>query len=78
MFLSLSLYCIVPHDASHTVRRFVESLFITHTEAKLNTSGHLLQQQDESNTSNYVHPMSYEAKIIDRGNWCHNLVFRHF
>jgi hypothetical protein len=31
----------VPTNASTAVRRFVEALFITHTEAKLNTDGHL-------------------------------------
>jgi len=31
----------VPSDGSDALRRLVEALFITHTEAQLNTDGHL-------------------------------------
>jgi len=59
-------------DASEPVRRFVEALFITHTEAKLNRFGRLLHE-DEDNNDN-IHPISLEARIFDRGEWCRNIV----
>ena len=69
-------------DVSDTVRRFVESLFITHTETKLNTLGRLLHQDDDNNDNNNdnnvnFHGMSPEARIIiDRGEWCRNVIHR--
>ena len=81
IYLHLSII-LVPIDASDTVRKFVETLFITHTEAKLNTSGHLLHMKDDNNghddadTENSKHPMSYEAQRLDRGEWCRNLLHR--
>ena len=51
------------------VRRFIESLFITHTEAKLNTSGRLLREDNDS-----------EDDHIDanRGLWCRNIVYQQY
>lgn len=37
----LSNISLVPDHAADFVRRFIESLLITHTESKLNTAGHL-------------------------------------
>jgi hypothetical protein len=62
----------VPIHTSSAFRRFVESLFITHTEAKLNTDGHLdkLLFPDDgimitpNNTSQQHDP------------WCKNLIRR--
>lgn len=64
-------------DASEALRRFVEALFITHTEAKLNTSGQILRNQtneDEVNDGNMIDLRSNEAQTQDRGIWCRNLV----
>jgi hypothetical protein len=69
------LFFSVPIDASDAVRRFVEALFITHTETKLNTSGRLLHCQNEDETT--IYPVSMEARVIDRDEWCRNLVFPH-
>lgn len=61
----------VPIHASDALRRFVEALFITHTEAKLNTDGHLdaLLFPDAMAVGN------------DSGQqndpWCKHLVRRH-
>ncbi|CAF1512731.1 unnamed protein product, partial [Didymodactylos carnosus] len=68
----------VPVDASEPVRRFVESLFITHTEAKLNTFGQLLHEDDDNNddTDDNIDRMSSEAIIADRGEWCRNVIHR--
>jgi hypothetical protein len=33
----------VPNPCSETLRRLIESLFITHAECKLNQTGHLIQ-----------------------------------
>jgi hypothetical protein len=64
------------------VRRFVEALFITHTETKLNTSGQLLNQNnndDDANNNNNnnhgnINSISSEAQIKDRQEWCRDLV----
>jgi hypothetical protein len=48
-YLNCLTLCVVPVDASDIVRRFVESLFITHTETKLNTLIQLLGHQDNDN-----------------------------
>lgn len=79
-------YCfcvVVPLDVSDVVRRFIESLFITHTEAKLNTSGQLLRADDETTTNNdqdneTIDRTSSEPLLKDRGEWCRNIVFRHY
>jgi hypothetical protein len=59
------------------LRRFVEALFITHTEARLNTSGQILRDQsndDEVNDGDNPDRVSTEARTQDRGEWCRNLV----
>ena len=64
-------------DATEALRRFVEALFITHTEAKLNTSGQILRDQtneDEVNDGNVVDLRPQETHTQDRGIWCRNLV----
>ena len=64
-------------DASEALRRFVEALFITHTEARLNTSGQILRDQsndDELNDGDNTDRVSTETRSQDRGEWCRNLV----
>ena len=76
---------LVPDDVSEAVRRFVEALFITHGETKLNTSGrllHLIDQDDQYNNSSanscpITYPMSLEAQAFDREEWCRDLTFPH-
>lgn len=85
-------YSIVPEDVSESVRRFVEALFITHAETKLNTSGRLLHLNDEPNqnmesnssssgqtttTTTITYPMSLEMQAFDREEWCRDLFFPH-
>ena len=75
---------LVPEDASEPVRRFVEALFIIHTETKLNTSGRLVgalnndsdQQNDLYNiaASSPMLPLSIDAQILDREEWCLDLM----
>jgi hypothetical protein len=43
----LPSFHLVPQETSSTLRRFIETLFITHAQTKLNTFGHL---DDESST----------------------------
>ncbi|CAF1297292.1 unnamed protein product, partial [Adineta steineri] len=59
------------------VRRFVESLFITHTETRLNTAGRLLRNDDDNENEN-EYPLSIEAQIRNRGDWCRNIVLHHY
>ena len=64
-------------DALDALRRFVEALFITHTEARLNTSGQILRDQsndDEVNDGDNTDRVSTETRSQDRGEWCRNLV----
>ncbi len=65
---------VVPNNCSQPLQRIVESLFITHTEAKLNTIGHLDGRIINDNLNPYG--MTENRIIIDRGNWCTNLVRR--
>ena len=70
-------FILVPDDATKTVRQFVESLFITHAETRLNTSGRLVCDDDTNNNNNvnihHIH-MNREAWIIDRGEWCRDVI----
>jgi hypothetical protein len=61
---------IVPNNASDTLRRLIEALFITHTETKLNTIGHLdqLVSSKEINSTSFV---EYDV-------WCEDLIRRKF
>ncbi|CAF4755452.1 unnamed protein product, partial [Rotaria sp. Silwood2] len=55
-----------PENASNGLRRFIESLFITHAQTKLNTLGHLddenslihVECTDELCYENLVRPMT--------------------
>ncbi|CAF1541503.1 unnamed protein product, partial [Adineta steineri] len=40
-FYQASIIAVLPEKASSVLRRFVETLFITHAQTKLNTFGHL-------------------------------------
>ena len=72
----ISFCYLVPIDASDAVRRFVETLFITHTEAKLNTCGRLLQEDDDDdNNDNNTPVMLSNGYLIDRGEWCRNIAY---
>jgi len=72
------------------VRRFVESLFITHTEAKLNTSGRLVPRvydSDEIDRMNIRYDLAkgcsptsqivIDIQLEDREEWCLDLIFPH-
>lgn len=64
VFDFLSFHFIsVPDTCSRHLRRFIEALFITHTETKLNMIGRL--------THRYPY-MNYDMK--NRGQWCSNLI----
>ncbi|CAF1164515.1 unnamed protein product [Adineta ricciae] len=77
-----TIIAVLPTDAVDIVRRFVEALFITHTEANLNIAGRLFNNRQTSdayklttNLSSHAEiQMSMEEQIEDRGNWCHNLL----
>ena len=62
--ICLSMFIVlVPDTCSRHLRRFIESLFVTHTETKLNLLGRLIYR--------------YPYVIFDsthRGNWCVNLI----
>ncbi len=58
-------------DATEIVRKFVESLFITHTEPNLNTSGRILHSNNNNNNNNN------NDNNDDRGQWCRNLIVPH-
>ena len=67
--ISSSFVRLVPLDVSDVVRRFVEALFITHTETKLNTFGRLLHISED--------PYEDDEQFLARGVWCRNVVFNH-
>ena len=82
---------LVPNNASDALRRFIEALFITHAQTKLNTDGHLDQllfpDHDDSvtmnpNTSTTAASSSLideQQQQMDKGEeevWCKNLVRR--
>ncbi|CAF1520413.1 unnamed protein product [Rotaria magnacalcarata] len=73
--LHLDLYqanivAVLPNNASEALRRFVEALFITHAETKLNTIGHLDQLTKSDSTK--------EIASIDCNEWCRDLVRRSY
>ena len=56
----------MPDNCSDFVRRFVESLLITHTECNLNTAGHLAFMVDKdylSRDNPLAHDLWYEKLI---------------
>lgn len=61
----------VPIDAVDVVRKLVEALLITHTEAKLNTASRLLRT--EGNDENQE-----DAQLVSRGEWCRNVAVHHY
>ncbi|CAF4518539.1 unnamed protein product [Rotaria sp. Silwood1] len=63
-----TIIAILPVDATAAIRRFVEALFITQAETKLNTMGHL----DQFVSTHTVNPMLTTAY----DDWCRNLVRR--
>ncbi|CAF2085486.1 unnamed protein product [Rotaria magnacalcarata] len=73
--LHLDLYqanivAVLPNNASDALRRFVEALFITHAETKLNTIGHLDQLSTSRNTD--------QIASIDCNEWCRDLIRRSY
>ncbi|CAF4059990.1 unnamed protein product, partial [Rotaria magnacalcarata] len=74
---SIDLYnatvvAILPESCSEMFRFTIESLFITHADTKLNTIGHML---NENSVGNHHHPLF--NPWLDRGNeWCEGLVRR--
>ena len=64
----------VPNNASDTLRRLIETLFITHTEAQLNTDGHLdrLLLFPDVTIDQHDSPQEQPPQTL----WCENLL-RH-
>ena len=54
---------LVPFDCSRDLRKFIEALFITHTEAKLNLIGRLTHEHPAIPIDTSMHV-----------NWCDKLV----
>ena len=57
-----TIIAVLPPNTSDAFRQIIHSLFVTHTEAKLNTLGHF-----------FDHPTNYNVR---NGLWCSNLVRR--
>ncbi|CAF2835561.1 unnamed protein product [Rotaria sp. Silwood2] len=57
-----TIIAALPHNTSGLFRQIIHSLFVTHTEAKLNTLGHIFDMNMDIN--------------IRQGAWCANLVRR--
>jgi hypothetical protein len=69
LFFFFVVASVVPDDCSYELRRFIEALFITHAETKMNTIGRLTQKKDSwppSSTNSFDHS--------NRGLWCEKLV----
>lgn len=80
MFLNLILFffiflkLLVPEGSSTVLRQFIESLFITHAQTKLNSSGCLVGNEGApvvSDTLNHQKQQQQHAII-----WCESLVRR--
>ena len=55
---------LVPENCSNFVRRFIESLLITHTECNLNTAGQLgADSHDHLRSNPLAHGLWYEQII---------------
>lgn len=69
------LFCfceyLVPDRCSEMLSRFIESLFITHAQTKLNTLGHLDGMIVENNNSNDTNARMISDRRSDE--WCQNL-----
>ena len=63
-------FFLVPITASDALRRLIEALFITHTEAQLNTDGHLDRLLFPDTTINHI-DLSEQQNL-----WCKNLLRR--
>ncbi len=66
--LDLLLCVLVPDECSHELRRFIETLFITHAETKLNIIGRLTHQ------GAWPSSLATTFDHSNRGAWCHKLV----
>lgn len=69
MLVTEGFLFLVPVNASETLRRLIEALFITHAETKLNTIGFL--DQDSFSNKNAT-----DRDDNNDNDWCQNLV-RH-
>jgi hypothetical protein len=58
---------LVPFDCSRYLRKFIEALFITHAETKLNLIGRLTHEDPTA---------SFDSSI--RGQWCAKLIHPSF
>ena len=65
----MSFYHLVPEECSHELRRFIEALFITHAETRLNIESPLTHQGPWPKVAT-----SFDR--VDRGKWCQALVRR--
>ena len=54
------MIAVLLNDASESLRQIIHALFVTHTETKLNTMGHLFDPNGQTN--------------IHTGIWCENLI----
>ncbi|CAF1261203.1 unnamed protein product [Rotaria sp. Silwood1] len=63
-----AIIAVLPQNTSDRLRRFIEALFITHAETKLNSIGHM----DEFIFSNDLQ----ETSSMNNVEWCHNLIRR--
>jgi hypothetical protein len=66
-FIFIYFFVLVPDDCSRDLRKFIEALFVTHAETKLNLIGRLTHE----------YPTALYDKSI-RGNWCSNLIHPGF
>ncbi|CAF3979902.1 unnamed protein product [Adineta steineri] len=67
-----AIVAILPTNGSNALRQFIEALFITHTEAQLNTDGHLDKLLFSDGIINNQNDFSKE------NIWCKDLVRRPF
>lgn len=67
----------MPTNASDALRRLIETLFITHTEAQLNTDGHLDRLLFPNATVN-PHNSTQQQQQQPENLWYKNLVRNPF
>ena len=63
LFFFFYLYYLVPDKASNALRRFIEALFITHTQTKLNTLGHLDDDEDSTIHRQLTDELCYDKLV---------------
>jgi len=66
----------VPENGSTVLRQIVESLLITYTEAKLNSSGCLINKNNNGNNNNHNDADADASSRHQNVVWCEGLVRR--